>query len=395
MLYFPELWINPEKMSDIPAGDPLLLVGDSFRYLAMNAVRHGRNVKAVVHSSSFDLETVAPVKRVERPAPNRFDPYGLISATTGEKNSGIVYGPGFENHVIALSRLGDTGQVYGCSMETVRMTRDPESLKRASKAWNFQYPEIYYMKSDLDVTMDWVGKPVATHSGGVHMVAPGGNEEKGFYYQSHINGIPSSAAVVSDGSEAFVLGVVARICGDETFGAEGFTRSGGIFPHPFADEAMEQVTNIADALTLEFDIKGLWSFNFIYDGRVTLLSVHPRPSWSVGLVGAATWNDLLGLHIDSVTKKYSNIIIDPGSMASYYAEAAVRAKRDVVFTGARQWIEKGARDIPLDGTLITAGEPLLTVCAVDKTYGMVMEKLRAKASEVYKLLQTTETVSPL
>lgn len=370
-------------MLNSPDTPPVLLIGSNVRFLAENAVRHGREVFTVDYYGDWDTKRLSLNRSIKREGSGVFDLRALMNLASGIQNSGVVYGPGFENDLMALARLSDLGRVIGCSLETVKKSRDPHSLARAAAAWNFSYPKIMTEPADFMRKERWLIKPFTSIGGsGIRFMdethRPGTER---VYYQKFHNGMPSSAIVVSNGSEAALVAVMTQIYGDPAFGADGFRFVGNVFPHPFAREITGSATTIAEALTLEFELKGLWGFDFIYEGNVTLIEINPRPTSSLGLLDMATWNDLLGLHMDSVAGKKSNLILDPGPTGKYFAQGRVYAKTDAVFTGAQAWSERGARDIPHEGDFVNAREPVITVTASDSTYSGALAKLRKEATD--------------
>lgn len=374
---------------------PVLLIGANIRFLAESSVRHGHNVFTVDYYGDWDLRKLCPGKSILREGDGAMSLDALIRLAEGVENSGVVYGPGFENDISALAKLKSLGTIMGCSAESVRKARDPETLRRSAMSWNFIYPPVEFKLKESMRTGRWLEKPLCGMGGeGIRFVddkAKAGAED--VFYQARINGLPSSAAVVSNGSDATVLGIMTQIIGAESFGASGFRYVGNVYPHPFHDETLGQVTTIAEALTLEFDIKGLWGFDFIYNGNVILIEVNPRPSAGLGVIDAVTMNDLLGLHIDSVKGASSSLIIDPGPSRGYTAQARVFAHEDVIFSSPEKWSERGAKDIPYDGELIKAGAPVLTITAAGDSYGKTMAALEDEAGVLYSSLTPATAAS--
>lgn len=367
-----------------------MLVGVDTRPLARNAVRRGHPITLVDRFGAAELDVAAEVtSRVlgREARPDSFTRALSDVARSGDRRAvGVVFGAGFENDVLTLSRLNDIGPLLGCSIETVRKTRDPESLMRAGRAWSFLYPDIRYKREDLDDDGRWLVKPFAGLCGdGISFADETDVVPAGSYFQRHVPGFASTAMLVSDGSEAYVLGVAAVIQGDPTFGAAGFQYVGCVFPHPFGDEIAAQVGAIADALTLEFDIRGLWGFDFIYDGTgVTVVSVVPRPPLTLDVLDIATWNDLLGMHIDALSSKNSDHIIDAGPRGRYVGVARVRATEDLIFSHGQSWRDQGAIDLPRDGDPVAKGDHLLTLTAEAATYRDVVAALRDAGRRLYR-----------
>lgn len=360
---------------------PVLLIGSNIRFLAENAVCHGHHIFTVDHYGDWDTRKLGPNRSIVHDSDENFSIDSLVNLARGIDNCGIVFGPGFENDIKAVLSLKKTGALIGCGADSIRKARNPESLSLAASTWGFKYAKISLSEPDNIASQKWLSKPV-NGMGGAGITEAGLSnfiETGPVYFQRFIKGMPSSAAVVSDGSSATVLGVMTQIVGDESLGADGFRFAGNVYPHPFAGDIIDQVTIMAESLTLEFDLAGLWGFDFIYDGSVTLIEVNPRPTAGMGLLGAVTLNDLLGMHIDTVTRASSNIILDYGAPSDYTAQARVFARRDGIFHGCEQWYKSGARDIPQDGEFISKGAPILTLTESAVTYQGVMEKLRGRA----------------
>lgn len=360
---------------------PVLLIGSNIRFLAENAVCHGHHIFTVDHYGDWDTRKLGPNRSIVHDSDENFSIDSLVNLARGIDNCGIVFGPGFENDIKAVLSLKKTGALIGCGADSIRKARNPESLSLAASTWGFKYAKISLSEPDNIASQKWLSKPVNGMGGaGITEAGLSNFVETGpVYFQRFIKGMPSSAAVVSDGSSATVLGVMTQIVGDESLGADGFRFAGNVYPHPFAGDIIDQVTIMAESLTLEFDLAGLWGFDFIYDGSVTLIEVNPRPTAGMGLLGAVTLNDLLGMHIDTVTRASSNIILDYGAPSDYTAQARVFARRDGIFHGCERWYKSGARDIPQDGEFISKGAPILTLTESAVTYQGVMEKLRGRA----------------
>ncbi len=372
---------------------PILLIGANIRFLAENAVRHGHNVSTIDYYGDTDTQKLCPNKSSLRDGDGQFSLMSLVDLARGVDNCAVVFGPGFENDSEARSNLKKIGPVFGCDDESIRMVRNPDELSKAAASWDFGYPGHRTTRPEPTGAVRWLVKPLAGMGGeGVHFLDDMGSDIPNVYYQEFVEGLPSSAAVVSNGSDAAVLGVMTQIVGDKSFGASGFRFVGNVFPHPFSDEIHKDVTAIAESLTLEFSLRGLWSFDFIYHQQLSLVEVNPRLSAGMGLLGVVTMNDLLGMHMDGVTRTKSSLIIDPGSSDGYHAHARVFAEKDGVFSGAKLWKERGARDIPHDGDVIVAGSPILTISEFGLSYREVMSRLKDKAKTVQTSLCEKKTL---
>ncbi|MDH5757837.1 MAG: ATP-grasp domain-containing protein [Nitrospinota bacterium] len=368
---------------------PYLLIGSNIRFLAENAVKHGHRVFTVDYFGDWDTLKLAPNRSILRDGDGVMSMLSLVRLADGIDNEGVIYGPGFENDIVALRSLQRLGVVLGCDLKSARAARNPDSLLRAANTWGFRYPETLVEKPLPPNSDRWLVKPLnSLGGGGIRFHSADNPEPDGPYlFQKFVEGLPSSVAVISNGSDAAILGVMTQLVGDPDFGASDFRFVGNIYPHPFTDDMIGKVTEIAEALTLEFDLKGLWGFDFIYDGDVILLEINPRPTAGMGLVGACSFTDLLGLHVDSLLHNTSDRLIDFAPARKYTGHARVFAEGDVIFIGAEEWAAMGARDIPENGSVIRTGSPILTVTASAHTYNQTKEALKNMAAKLKQDLQ--------
>jgi len=372
-------------MSHAPQDAPYLLIGANVRFLAGNAVRHGHAIQIVDYYGDWDTRRLAPTRSLKRERVGAPSLGALVDLAEGIANKGVIYGPGFENDLAALARLAPLGRVLGCGMESVRNARNPVALARAAGTWNLRYPPVAFRRSESLAPGRWLAKPYHGMGGAgvLDLADPAAAGATQVFYQKFVPGMASSAAILSDGSSATVVAVFTQIVGDPDFGASGFRFVGNVYPHPFADEMGKRVTDMAEALTLEFDLKGLWGFDFVYDGEVNLIEINPRPSSSLGVLGAATLTDLVALHVGGSTGDTSRLYLDAAPAGTYTAQARVFARAEGVFSCAQNWARRGARDIPEDGEIIAAGAPILTLAAADSSYSGVIARLKEQAAELY------------
>ncbi|VAX26197.1 hypothetical protein MNBD_NITROSPINAE02-1361 [hydrothermal vent metagenome] len=321
---------------------PILIIGANVRFLAENAIRHNHNIHTIDYYGDWDLQKLCPNTSVKHDGDGAFELRSLINLAGGIDNCGVVYCAGFENDVLALSRLQKLGHVYGCDLEAVRRARDPEFIKRASDSWSFKYPEVRYQHGADMKNGQWLIKPFA-ETGGVNLRFADAGLDAGdkFFFQKYVPGLHSSASFISNGADSTLLGVTTQIIGDESFGSSGFRFVGNVFPHPFSREVTEKVTQMAEALSLELGLRGLWGFDFIYDGDVTLIEINPRPTAALGVLAQATWNDFLDIHVAGCIDENKSHIIDPGPTGQYVAQARVFAKEDAIFQNPEKWYDRG------------------------------------------------------
>ncbi len=373
---------------------PYLLIGSNIRFLAENAAAHGHSVYTIDHYGDWDTRRLSPNKSILRDGDGVFSMPALCRLTEGVENKGIVFGPGFENDLDSLSSLHRIGTPLGCSIESVRKSGDPNTITSIANDWGFCYPESVFDKSEIiDDPGNWLIKPVSSLGGEAISFADTHptDFDKQMFYQRYHAGIPSSALIVSCGSEVTVLAIMTQLVGEKDFGAYGFRFVGNVYPHPFSDECATKVRSIAEALTLELELVGLWGFDFVFNGDVTLIEINPRPPAGIGVYCQAVCIDLLDLHLSSLVKGGLKQASNFCEQKTYWANARIFARQNLVFRNPLNWYNKGAKDIPYEGEMIETGSPILTLAASGNTYKKTICKLRNKASSLYEVLGESQS----
>lgn len=376
-------------------GKKILLLGLDVRALTRSAARFGHNARAIDRLGSSELALSGiEVETVGRSLAPNLALHKTLELARSIETDYLIYGSGFEDDIFAITDLKQFGEVVSPSAETARKCKSPDALARAGKSWNFHYPEIRY-QLDPSAPGEWIAIPSPNLAGRGRLIErDGGALRYSYYYQKALKGIDSTAFIVSSGSESWLLGSALNL--KNRFDEDNeLTGEISLAPHPFQNEIAERALSIAESLTFEFDLTGIWEFDFVYNGSISLVSVRPTPSARIELLNLATMNDLLSIHIDATLKRASSSIIDPGDPERYHAIAQLKSKRDLVFTDAREWVDAGALDVPFEKELVPAGDSLITLKSSGSTYSATLDRLdeeigrlRAKLGYALKIAPT-------
>jgi predicted ATP-grasp superfamily ATP-dependent carboligase len=280
--------------------------------------------------------------------------------------------------------------LIGTAPDAVRRLRDPGSFFGFLGTRVMPYPQVL-LESPEDPA-GWLMKD-AHGCGGWHVRrAPWSVEEplsSHDYFQREMPGRPMSTTFIANGREIYVLGFNEMTV--RPFGARPFVFCGAVGPVPVPESIAVRVTEIARALTAEFELRGLCSLDFMRDGdAIGVLEVNARPPASMSLYrSAAATPGLMHAHLRACL--HGELPAMPPHRQDIEGIEIVFAARPMQLdeAAARQLAQwPGIRDIPGAGQRFDIDDPLCTVTAS----GTSADEVRARLGESReRLLQSLET----
>ena len=178
------------------------------------------------------------------------------------------------------------------SPSTLRRVRDPGALFAYLAQRGFAVPDTRLETDPLPAAGAWLVKPA--RGGGGQGVRPwrGQRPAPTEILQERVEGVSASAAFLADGRRSVVLGWTEQL-----HAPRSFRYAGNIMPLEAGAAAREEVTEIADALTEEYGLRGLNGVDFILRrDRPVVLEVNPRYCASMELVERASGDSVFALH---------------------------------------------------------------------------------------------------
>ncbi len=183
-----------------------------------------------------------------------------------------------------------------------------------------------------------------------------------FICQEYIKGTHASVSTLSTGKEAISVGVNEQLIGVASLHAPGsFSYCGNITP--LVSQASERMCEIAEFLTLEFGLKGTNGFDFVItgEGQPLLIEVNPRFQGSLDTIELSTGLNL----VDAVVKAVRSSLLPERIVTQRYAVRLILyADHDVV--ASINFVD-GIVDIPTDGRVIRAGQPVASCTGTGAT----------------------------
>jgi predicted ATP-grasp superfamily ATP-dependent carboligase len=375
----------------------LLILGASARAAAYSAVRAGYQPWAADSFGDADLLAVCPQSRrvADYPA-------GLERELAHFPPSPWMYTGALENHPDLVDRLATQRPLWGTAGQPLRSVRDPFQVGAALQVAGLHYPEVVREPAECREG-NWLRKPFRSSGGdrierfaaaGPAGSSPGGGGRR-FFWQRFVAGTACSAAFVAARGRAVLLGVTHQLSGLAWAGAQGFQYSGSVGPVPDDGRLQAAWQAIGSCLAERFALSGLFGVDGIIAGdEIWTLEVNPRYTASLEVLERG-----LGLR---VLDYHAGACRDGILPASPPRAAGGWCGKIVVY--ARGWLTVPAdwpayveqinadadwpalADIPLAGTSLNRGQPVLTVLAAGLDRAAVERQLRCRVQAVQQRL---------
>jgi predicted ATP-grasp superfamily ATP-dependent carboligase len=250
----------------------------------------------------------------------------------------------------------------------LRRVRDPIALADALHRAGLPSLDARLDPSGLPRDGSWLIKPLRSAGGsGIIPLVDGEPPSGPVYFQRRQPGPSGSALFLGEGGSARRIGVTRQRVGRE--GAPfGYLGSEG--PIPVSVELGRQLDRMGDHLAGSFGLRGLFGVDFVLAGGVAWpTEVNPRYTAAVEVIEYATGRPFLLDHARAFGAELDGPEnCGPGSLSSV-CKVILHATRDLRVPESHQWPRPDPRfwnpplvaDLPLPGSSIGAGQPVLTL----------------------------------
>jgi predicted ATP-grasp superfamily ATP-dependent carboligase len=297
--------------------------------------------------------------------------------------------------------LGNPGDVLD-------RVRSPRELARALSAADLLFPETSDSADGLPCDGTWIAKTYRGASGsGVRVLSETGRGREGangsapVFFQKRIPGIPCAAAFVEIDGAVELLGVTRQLIGESWLGAHGFQYAGSIGPQPIEDAVRRSITRIGQVLADRFELIGLFGVDFILDGdQVWTIEVNPRYTASMEICERTTGTHVIASHVAGMPSvPVSSLQPSTHVPNRAHGKAILFARRDIVISAefAEPALAEALRvpwptlaDIPIAGSQIGAGRPIITVFADGFNIDEVEQRLQLRVAELEQQIYCVE-----
>jgi predicted ATP-grasp superfamily ATP-dependent carboligase len=394
-------------------GGRILVAAVSARALAESAGRAGWSPVSVDAFGDLDTARWGPALGLGPDLGLRYSAAALVRACAGVRADAVVYGANLENAPSLVERLAHGRVCLGNLPGALRVVRDPLALAgilsgcaaagvRVPRTWPpGVVPEVagpgaavgagsrgaQRASSVEGPRVPWLRKRLRSGGGlGVGFWRPGVQVGRGAFVQEFVEGVPGSAAFVSDGRRARLLGLTRQWVGARVCGARGFRYSGSVWP--FGDDPDESCAlssaalAAGDALVRAAGLRGVWGFDFVArDGTLFVVEVNPRYTASMEVLERVLGLSLFRLHVDACAGALPDARALRPRAAGAWGKAIVYAPRALRLGDTRSWLRRRVRDVPRPGTRVRRGGPVCTLLARARTRAGCEAALRRRARE--------------
>lgn len=374
----------------------LAIVGASVRAAAESVYLSGRTAVAADLFADADLRQLCHATEIKD------YPSGLAEWLERTECDAWIYTGALENHPNLIDGLARIRPLLGNAGDVLRQVRDPLVLQQKLHAHGLPFPETHSAEHGKPLAGDWLVKTYRGSSGSgvrVHVPLPPGerlgegenpaktppslqgrgSEFAEQFLQRQIQG--QSGAAIFAGET--LLGVSRQLVGESWTGAGVFQYCGSIAPWSIAPAAEATLQEIGRVLADEFQLQGLYGVDFIDDGQeVWPVEVNPRYTASVEMIELAYSLQAIDWHLSTCSASNLPQLPPPSrqSPSTHLAKAIWFAKIPLQITAlASSWAlsQRDLSDIPVPGTTIDVGDPVLTV----RTEGWTAEETLASLQQ--------------
>jgi predicted ATP-grasp superfamily ATP-dependent carboligase len=362
----------------------ILLIGASVRAAAQSARRAGLRPWCADLFADADLRAIAPAVAL----PGREYPHGFLPLLRWAPAGPVLYTGGLENHPDLIDALALERPLWGNPGPVLRRVRDPLRLQSVLTAAGITMPATLEAPTGLPTDGTWLLKP--RRGAGGAGIAPWCGQEpapgRDYCWQRRVSGQPRSALFLGDGQRSWCLGWAEQLVGTPWLHAGPFSFCGAVGPLPW-DRHRSALERLGDLLVQSFGLRGVFGVDMMVESEVFwVLEVNPRYPASAEL-----YEHAFGISLIAAQQR----LFQGGTLAEVQAnlpEAPQTGCKLILFAPSAFSFDParlpGIRgvelaDIPMPGTAVAKGQPILTILATTLAAG------RSAAERVYRALEWT------
>lgn len=303
----------------------------------------------------------------------------------------VCWAGGFEHAPECLELLSKNRPVIGATPEAVAKVRCPENLQRWMRTLPVRFPDI--SRTPPPTVTPWLSKRQSS-AGGMGVQRYRGDDspphsaaspDPDVYFQRLLDGIPCSAMVCTAGHDLHLMGASLQLCGWDCLGATDFRFCGNVGPielPPALETAMH-----ATAMTIarESGLRGVFGLDFLLsEEELWLLEVNPRVPASHWIYDRNNAGLSLTAHIAAAqeqVEQLQNLLrqFTPCSKPAGQFILWAKPTSPVSLMAEQLWtLPADARlaDLPVDESVPSAGNPLLSVLLESSTVEELVNRVR-------------------
>jgi predicted ATP-grasp superfamily ATP-dependent carboligase len=372
----------------------LLIVGASARAAAMSAVRAGLSPWCSDLFADLDLKALVP--NVVRCPIDQY-PSAFSKILRSAPEAPWIYTGGIENRPSLIRSMARIRPLWGNGPDSLSLARSPFAIDQILREAGLPALDVRAGDGTLPAGR-WLRKPL-TGSAGIGIAFAANvryRKSRRHYLQRYVDGIPMSAVFVRARGRVHMLGITEQLIGSPWLNAPPFRYAGNIGPIALPRTAHEVVAKVGNIVGEVCGLLGLFGIDFVLEGDIPrVVEVNPRYPASVELLELATGLSALALHrmafdptaLPAAPNRVSGRVF--GKAIVYAAERIRAPERTAEDLVARRLLRTEGRsgklaDVPMPGSVIEAGWPVLTVFAEGRSRAECANELRRRVGEIMR-----------
>lgn len=364
----------------------LLILGASVRAAAASARRAG------VEPYAIDLFADVDTRRLCESVQSPFDEYpdGLFRLAARVPPMPWMYTGGLENYPDLITKLAAERPLWGNPADVLNVVRDPFTLSRIGDDLGFATPKTVPSDNVPSLPGRWLRKPLNGSGGhGIRVFQDGETipDDSRFVIQEYLPGPAMSAIYVSNKTHCEMVGVTEQLVGEPWLHAKPFAYAGNVGPIDLGDELRQNLATLGTRLAQRTGLIGVWGIDFILNnGTPFVIEINPRYTASVEVFELASsfraFDWLRWVFANGPKPRQHTVQGNCVGKAIYYTPRRFEVPTPFVFT------ESFFADIPQPGSIIEAGQPVVTLFTTAGDPEACRRQLKATAAALDRLLPT-------
>jgi len=414
----------------------LIIIGASARAAAQSALRAGYSPWCIDLFADADLKAIAPVKQ----CPRDQWPLGVLALMKDAPPGPVLFTGAMENHLEVVRILEKQRELLGGSANAMEKLRQPRAVYEALMNWcenrgrNCEWHEAIshvpalHWDDDLNHTMPlrwrayaqkqvnessaFLVKPRKSSGGkAIRLWSPQEQVGEDEYLQCSLQGRSLSAVYHANDTSVKLLGISVQIIGDTSCGAPSpFSYVGNVYPAQVSGDVRQQFENAGQAMVQWSGLQGIFGIDAVlpYDvdphqplnhNRIHIVDINPRYPASAELMERAQVERAQVERAQVERAQPNRAVLNPTTSWNddaaeattenhFISKAIVYARQRNRWTSAVMTDDlHDIADVPEDGAIIEAGQPICTVFAMGEVRELCLASLRDKAQTIYTRLE--------
>lgn len=369
----------------------IAVLGASARSAAFSVLRSGRNVVAVDLFADADLAQHVHVKQISA------YPEGFVDWLAASECDAWLYTGALENYPDLVDQLSQIRPLLGNQGDALRRCRDPLVLQDVLTENGLGFPATQDSGKNLPLDGSWLCKTYRGSSGsGVWQLDGNGSldqaEAAAAYFQKRVEGWPIAVVFALGEQQNTTLGMTTQWVGADAVGAAQFQYAGSLeLQQDLPNAIQQQIEKLAYVLAKQFHLRGLVGVDLLIEvDRLWVLEINPRYTASVEILERNSGISAIDAHVAACLGAQIAGKKSKASSDQAHGKAVLYAKQEVTIdAGFFAWaiaqsgyqLDSGLADVPVEGSLIPQGRPVLTVFAA-ASRAMLDAHLRQRIGEV-------------